>query len=209
MSVKQSILAAAWDEFERHSYSGARMQRIADRAGVPKANVHYHFGSKLALYNRVLSDIVELWDQAFEGLDSSADPAAVLTGFVRRKVEFTRLYPQATRIFTSEILHNAPYLDPALNEWMNTWTRERAEVIAQWVKSGRIRPVDPYHLIFMIWAGTQHYAVAEFQILSVLGQPALGAEDFDRLGDSLVDMVLLTCGLQARDDLGYPELEHA
>ena len=199
MSVKQSILAAAWDEFERYSYSGARMQRIADRAAVPKANVHYHFGSKLALYNRVLSDIVELWDQAFEQLDSSADPATVLTAFVRRKVEFTRLYPQATRIFTSEILHNAPYLDPALNERMNSWTRERAEVIAQWVRDGRIRALDPYHLIFTIWAGTQHYAVAEYQILSVYGQSALAEKDFERLGDSLVDMVLRTCGLESTE----------
>ena len=93
---KHAILKAAEKEFEQHSFGGARMQRIADKAGVPKSNVHYYFRSKLDLYNAVLEDVITLWDQTFETLNPDDDPARVLINFVRKKVEFTRLYPEAT-----------------------------------------------------------------------------------------------------------------
>ena len=193
---RQAILKAAQREFEQYSYGGARMQRIADTAGVPKANVHYYFGNKKTLYNAVLEDVVELWNQAFDSLDADDDPAQVLDQFVRRKVEFTRLYPEATRIFTSEMLHGAPHLNRRLNQRMNQWTRERAAVIRKWVAMGKIRPVDPYHLIFMIWASTQHYACAHTQIKSVLEKSRLTRVDYERQADSLSQMVMRICGLE-------------
>ena len=192
---KKLILVAAEYEFDRCSYGGARMQRVADRAGVPKSNVHYYFGSKRALYNAVLEEVINLWDRAFETLNPEDDPEILLTRFVRKKVEFTRLYPRATRIFISEMLHGAPYLSPSLNEQMSQWTRERAEVIKQWVKLGKISDVDPYHLIFMIWSSTQHFAQAEVQIKSVFGKSSLNKNDYDRQADSLTAMVLRICGL--------------
>ena len=75
---RQAILEAAQREFEQYSYGGARMQRIADTAGVPKANVHYYFGNKKTLYNAVLEEVVGLWNQAFDSLDADDDPAEVL-----------------------------------------------------------------------------------------------------------------------------------
>ena len=174
------------------------MQHVADRAGVPKSNVHYYFGSKRALYNAVMEDVINLWDQAFEILSIEDDPAIVLTRFVRKKVEFTRLYPRATRIFISVMLHGAPHLSASLNEKMTRWTRERAEVIKQWISLGKIRDVDPYHLIFMIWASTQHFAQAEVQIRSVYGKSVLNKIDYDRQADSLTAMVLRICGLSEK-----------
>jgi TetR/AcrR family transcriptional regulator len=37
------------------------------------------------------------------------------------------------------------------------------------VKEGKIAPVDPHHLIFSIWALTQHYADFDVQVRAVLG----------------------------------------
>jgi TetR/AcrR family transcriptional regulator len=192
---KKAILLAAENEFEKFSYGGARMQSIADKAGVPKSNVHYYFKNKRGLYNAVLEDVVNLWDQAFETLNPEDNPEIVLTRFVQKKVEFSRLYPQATRIFISEMLHGAPYLNPSLNEQMNRWTRERAEVISQWVKKGKIREIDPYHLIFMIWSSTQHFAGAEAQIKSVYGKSNLSKDDYKKQSESLTSMVMRICGL--------------
>jgi TetR/AcrR family transcriptional regulator len=191
----QAILKAAEKEFEQYSFGGARMQRIADKAGIPKPNVHYYFRSKLDLYNAVLEDVITLWDQAFETLNPDDDPARVLINFVRKKVEFTRLYPEATRIFTSEIMHGSPHMNAALNDKMSRWTRDRADVIDQWVKMGKIRPIDPYHLIFMIWATTQHFAFAEAQIKSVYQKSGLTRKDYRDQADSLVLMIERICGL--------------
>ena len=176
-----------------HGLEGARMQRVADKAGIPKPNVHYYFHSKLELYNAVLEDVVSLWDQAFETLNPEDDPAEVLERFVRKKVEFTRLYPQATRIFTSEILRSYPHMTRTLNTRMSRWTRERAQVIEHWIRQGKVLPIDPYHLIFMIWATTQHYASAEAQIRSVYGKRRLSRADYERLADTLSLMVRRVC----------------
>ena len=46
---------------------------------------------------------------------------------------------------------------------------EKAEVLRHWAKAGKIRDVDPYHLIFLIWATTQHYADFAPQIEALTG----------------------------------------
>ena len=46
---------------------------------------------------------------------------------------------------------------------------EKASVIRAWIAQGKIRKVDPYHLIFSIWATTQHYADFDVQVRLVLG----------------------------------------
>eukprot|EP01036_Dinobryon_divergens_P051354 gene51354-68735_t len=46
--------------------SGATMGEIAERAGLPKANLHYYFGSKQALYAAVLHHTLASW---LTGLD--------------------------------------------------------------------------------------------------------------------------------------------
>ena len=194
---KQAILSAAREEFEKNGYAGSRMQRIADSAGLPKANVHYYFRSKRELYNSVLEEVVLLWNQAFPTLDPEDDPRTVLAEFVSKKVEFTRMYPEATRIFASEMLHGAPHLSAALNEQMNAWTRDRVNVIEEWIRREKIRSIDPYHLIFMIWSSTQHFAGYEAQIKSIYGIRNLGQKEFDAQARSLTEMVYRICGLES------------
>jgi TetR/AcrR family transcriptional regulator len=53
---------------------------------------------------------------------------------------------------------------------------EKATIILGWSKSGKIANLDPYHLIFLIWAQTQHYADFDVQVRAVLGHDAPYAE---------------------------------
>ena len=46
---------------------------------------------------------------------------------------------------------------------------EKAAVIAGWAAAGRIAPLHPHHLIFSIWALTQHYADFDVQVRAILG----------------------------------------
>jgi TetR/AcrR family transcriptional regulator len=45
----------------------------------------------------------------------------------------------------------------------------KAAVIRGWMDEGRLNPLDPYHLIFAIWATTQHYADFDVQVRALLG----------------------------------------
>lgn len=192
---RNQILRAAEEEFERYGFAGARMQRIADIAGVPKANVHYYFASKSALYNAVLSNVVTLWNAALAPIDANADPAQVLEDYVRMKVDLSHRYPAATRLFAREVLNGWPHLSTKLERETQAWTDNLATEIDSWIRQGRIVPVDPYHLIFVIWASTQRFAESETQVKSIYRKKALNRRDHDRLADSLVTMVLRICGL--------------
>jgi TetR/AcrR family transcriptional regulator len=46
---------------------------------------------------------------------------------------------------------------------------EKAAVIQGWMDAGRLAQADPRHLIFAIWATTQHYADFDVQVRAVLG----------------------------------------
>jgi TetR/AcrR family transcriptional regulator len=52
---------------------------------------------------------------------------------------------------------------------------EKAAVLRQWMQEGKIASVDPHHLIFALWAATQHYADFDAQVQAVLG-PDRGGE---------------------------------
>ncbi len=192
---REHILRAAESEFEKFGFGGARMQRIADSAGVPKANIHYYFANKMMLYDAVLTNVIELWNKALTPIEAEDDPADVLEKYVRMKVELSRLYPAATRIFALELLNGGPHLSSQLDSQTRKWTRRRAVEINGWIQNKRILPIDPFHLIFMIWSTTQHYAESETQIKSIYKKKNLTKSDYDKLANSLTTMVFRICGI--------------
>ena len=54
------ILDAAAHNFSQVGYAGARMEEIANQAGVNKASIYYHVGDKKALYQEVLSKVISV-----------------------------------------------------------------------------------------------------------------------------------------------------
>jgi TetR/AcrR family transcriptional regulator len=195
---ERRILAAAQQEFDRHGFDGARMQRIADRAGLPKANIHYYYRNKLALYRAVLGDVVSLWNEAFDRITVDDDPAAALGRYIRAKMAYSQTHSAAARIFTQEILRGAPHLGDHLRGELRQWLAARADVIAEWSRAGRIDDVDPRHLIFLIWSATQHYADYSAQIAALYGKKQLSPADYESAADSLVRIILKGCGLDPR-----------
>ncbi len=149
---EEAILAAAEEEFARHGFKGTSMNTIAQNVGLPKANLHYYFGNKLGLYTAVLSNILELWDSTFNTLGVDDDPAEALARYIRAKMEFSRRYPLASRIFAMEIISGGECLTAHFNQDYRSWFRGRAAVFEAWIAAGRMDPVDPVHLIFLLWA---------------------------------------------------------
>lgn len=193
---EQLIISAAEEEFARHGYKGATMNNIAQRAGLPKANIHYYFNSKLELYAAVLSGIIELWDGTLNELRAEDDPAVVLPAYIATKIRFSRDFPLASRIFAIEILNGAPNLVEYFNDAYRSWFRSRTDVFRAWMDQGKIAPADPAHLIFLLWSSTQHYADFSCQIKAALGRPALADADYQTATDTLTQIILRGCGLE-------------
>ena len=102
-----------------------------------------------------------------------------LRGYIRRKLEMARDYPRESRLFANEILQGAPRVTPMLEGELKALVDEKAGVIRGWMRAGKIAPVDPWHLIFSIWATTQHYADFDVQVRAVLGPDRGGDGRFD------------------------------
>lgn len=193
---QQRILQAAEEEFGLHGFKGTTIQKVADRAELPKANVVYYFANKVNLYTAVLGQITRNWNDVFNRATPADDPAEVLDHFIRAKIEQSVLNPRASRIFAMEIIQGAPHHKDYLRQYLRNWVRDRAAVIEQWVADGKMRPVDPVQLIFMIWATTQHYADFETQVLTVMNRGEYEAHDIDYIGDCVSAIILRGCGLE-------------
>jgi TetR/AcrR family transcriptional regulator len=166
---EEKILDAALEVFSSYGFRGATVDQIAALTGMTKPNLLYYFRRKDDIYLAVLRRTLEMWLQPLEMLGHDGDPEAEIAAYIDRKLELSRDNPKASRLFAMEIMQGAPILHEVLAGRLKQLVDEKAAVIRRWIAEGRLAPVDPYHLIFMIWATTQHYADFEVQIRALLG----------------------------------------
>ncbi len=158
------ILEAAEKVFAEAGFGGATMQLIADVAGLPKANLHYYFPTKEALYRRVVQNIFGVWLEAADVFDQASGPAEGIGAYIDAKMEISRRHPAGSKVWASEVMHRAPVIQDYLETTLTDWTEGRMRVIQRWIDEGRMDPIDPRHLLYMLWATTQHYADFGHQI---------------------------------------------
>lgn len=175
---RELILRAALDVFAADGLRGATLARIAEEAGMSKPHVVYYFGSKEAIYVELLESLLETWLSPLRDMSAKGDPLAEILTYVRRKLRMSCEMPRESRLFASEILQGAPHTQEQLSGGLKALVDEKAALIARWSADGRLAPIDPHHLIFSIWAMTQHYADFDVQVRAVLG-PAREAGLFD------------------------------
>ncbi|MEM9550031.1 MAG: TetR family transcriptional regulator C-terminal domain-containing protein [Pseudomonadota bacterium] len=169
------ILDAALEVFSTHGYRGATVDQIAQEAGLSKPNLLYYFPSKEAIHSALLEGLLDTWLDPLKSLNPGGDPLTEILGYVRRKLEMSRIHPRESRLFANEILQGAPRIHDALSGELRRLVDDKAAVIQSWIDSGQIAPVHPYHLIFSIWSLTQHYADFDVQVRAVIG----GQDPFD------------------------------
>jgi len=172
---REVILEAALEVFSVHGFRGATIDQIAAAAGMSKPNLLYYFKGKDEIHATLMQRLLDTWLAPLRALDDIGDPMSELRGYIRRKLEMARDYPRESRLFANEILQGAPRILPMLEGELKSLVDEKAEVIRGWMRAGRIARTDPWHLIFAIWATTQHYADFDVQVRAVLG-PERGGE---------------------------------
>jgi len=176
---REIILEAALEVFSQHGYRGATIDQIAEAAGMSKPNLLYYFRSKEDIHVTLMQRLLETWLAPLKELDDIGDPLAELSAYIRRKLEMARDYPRESRLFANEILQGAPRIMPMIEGELKALVDEKAAIIGGWMNAGRIARTDPYHLIFAIWATTQHYADFDVQVRAVLGPKRGGDGRFD------------------------------
>lgn len=166
---RELILSAALDVFSQNGFRGTTLDQIAEGAGLSKPNLLYYFPSKEAIHLTLLARLLDNWLDPLREMRPDGDPVAEVMAYVRRKLDMSRDFPRESRLFAIEILRGAPHMRQTLETDLRALVEEKSLILRQWMAEGRIANVDPVHLIFSIWALTQHYADFDVQVRSVLG----------------------------------------
>lgn len=193
--LESRILRSAEIIFAAKGFSGASMERIAEISKISKQNLIYYFPNKDLLYKRVLKEILDIWIEKLSLLESDgATPEDVIRGYVREKMQLSRLYPNGSKVFAHEVISGAPVLKDYLLSHLKPQFDRDVELVKSWINKGLIDDIDPEHLFFTIWAATQTYADFSIQMEILLGKTSLDQTDFERAENAVTEFVVRALG---------------
>lgn len=195
---EEAILSAAEKVFAELGFAGATTNLIAQHAGVPKATLHYYFQTKEELYRTVVKKIFAIWLQAAETFDDCDDPADALARYIRAKMNISREHSLGSKIWAQEIMQGAPQIQDFLDQTLKSWTASRVKIIKRWITEGKIDPINPDYLLYMIWSATQHHADFVHQINSLNDGQPLSDEQFEEALQTITNVTLRGIGLPVK-----------
>ena len=197
---QNTILNAARDEFSEHGLGGARMDRIAERAGLNKRLIYYYFEDKERLFQAVL-------EQAYRDIRAEEQQLNLLhlkpEIALRRLVEFTWNYylehPEFLTLLNSANLHRARHLvqSERARQLNSPLIATLAEVVERGHADGTFRGgVDPLQLYVSI-AGLSYFYLSNNHTLSAifgrdLMTPKAHSERLSHMCDVILGYVLMS-----------------
>lgn len=172
------ILDAALDVFSVHGFRGSTIDQIARAADMSKPNLLYYFRTKEAIHRLLIGRLLDTWLDPLREMQADGDPMSEIRSYIRRKLEMARDYPRESRLFANEILRGAPHIQQEMKD-LKSLVDEKARIMRKWMKDGKLARCDPHHLIFSIWATTQHYADFDVQVRAILDPGKAGEGRFE------------------------------
>lgn len=209
-SKETQILAAAEAVFTEVGYGRARMQQIADRAGVSKASLHYYFRSKDALYRRILGRVTaELIDQLDAALSATEALEPTLRTFVSVFMDYVAANPHALMFVLHELSQGGAVgtdiLASRLVDPEVAFPQRLIGLLESEQAAGRIVAVDPLQFLVTLVGSCMYYFLAEPIVQGIAGavRPD-GTFDRERFIEERKRAVfdVLYFGLKAREGVG-------
>jgi TetR/AcrR family transcriptional regulator len=191
---RAAILQAAVSEFAREGVSAARTDAIAKSAGVNKALLYYYFADKEALYQAVL-------DQVFGGvraaihnaLSQPLPPRERLITYICAHYDYIASNPLYPRIVHAEFLRagrDASNLQRVAKEYFRPVFTDVAALLAEGMKSGEFRAVNPVHFIPSMVSVIVFYFTTAAPIMAVMtGGDAMSPERLAERRAAVVDFI--------------------
>ncbi|AGO54633.1 HTH-type transcriptional regulator RutR [Serratia plymuthica] len=187
---RSTIMDAALEFFSLYGIHGTSLDQVAERADVSKTNLLYYFPSKEELYVAVLKGILDVWLAPLKALRADQEPLQAIREYIRLKLDVSRHHPQASRLFCLEMIQGAPLLKLELQGGLKALVDEKSAMIERWIAEGHIAAVEPHHLIFMLWATTQHYADFWVQVEAVTGKTLDDEAFFQQTVDNVQRVII-------------------
>ena len=195
---QSTILAAARDEFAEFGLGGARVDRIAERAGLNKRLIYYYFEDKEKLFQAVLEQAYrDIREQEMQLRLQDMEPAAA----VRRLIEFTWDYylahPEFMTLLNSANLHKARHLAESrrAKELNSPLIETLAAVLERGRREGSFRGgVDPVQLYVSIAGMAYFYLSNSYTLSAIFGRdlvaPKARSERLSHMSDVILGYLL-------------------
>lgn len=192
--TRAKILEAATSEFTRHGLGGARVDRIAKRAGTNERMLYYYFLSKDQLFLTVLESVYIRLAEAEKALDlDHLEPVEA----IRKLVEFIWNYyiehPEFISLINSENLHEAKYLKKSRKlAQLVSPVQDNIRIILQRGQEGGVfrGGIDPAELYITLVALNYYYLSNRFTLSTVLARDLMSPVSQDRHLEHATEVVL-------------------
>ena len=149
--TENKIKIAAREIFLEKGKDGARMQLIAERAGVNKSLVHYYFRSKEKLYFAVLKDTLKEVVGLLDDLPENTHFRDFLWHFISNHIEFIQENRNLLSFILWELRENPEslpdYIQNTIEEFDFIPQEYIQRRITRAIERGEIRPIHPIHFI--------------------------------------------------------------
>ena len=177
--TKRDILLAAREEFVEHGFEGARVDRIAERAGANKRMLYHYVGNKEALYARVLHDAYrEIRSGEHDLALGSLPPRLAMEKLVGFTFDHFRANPWFIRLLATENIQRGATVRtiPDIRELNSPLVAQIAAVLAAGEAEGIFRSgVDPLQL-YITATGVSYFYLSNIHTLAVVFDPGLKSD---------------------------------
>lgn len=202
--TREALLAAGTELFAEQGYDGVPVAAIAERAGVNKAMISYHFGGKRQLYLAIVGATFGEIVASVERLAEAPRPAPELLRELIAVVSdaVTRRHPHFCTMMLREVLAGGAHLEPVLVAHPARMLAAVQGIVARGVREGDFRPVDPVLTHLSLVGGLVFFFATRRFRERVLARrrPAVKPPDAAAYVKHMQD--LLTHGLAARSPGG-------
>ena len=188
------ILGAATEEFARHGLGGARVDRIAARAGANKRMLYYYYGNKEALFLAALEAAYASIRSAERQLHlADIDPQEAIRRLVRFTWDYYLAHPEFLTLLNSENLHQARHLKRSkhIAAMHSPFVATIREVLQRGVRAGKFRRgVDPVQLYISIAALGYFYLGNRHTLSTIFRRPLLAPRHKAERLRHMIELVL-------------------
>lgn len=151
IDTEAQILHAAENVFQKKGMDGARMQEIADEAGINKAMLHYYYRSKQLLFEAVFSSAFSLLAPQLNRIlndDSSIEDK--VRNFTHNYISFISKHPYLPNFIIQELNRNPKFFEKIQqNVAFPTFDKFKTQVSLE-VENGILKPIDGEQLFINI-----------------------------------------------------------
>ena len=155
MTTEEKIFEAAFKVFQLKGFKGARMQEIADEAGINKAMLHYCFKNKELLFEAVFMNAFgKLAPQINEIFKSQDSIFEKIKKFTDSYISFVMNYPFLPQFIIQEMNNNPEFVTKFLKKENRPDPTKLIHQIENEIKLGILKPINPKQLLIDIFSMT-------------------------------------------------------